>query len=107
MTLGDLVLVNALMIQLYIPLNFLGVIYREIKQSLTDLEKMFALLGQHREIADAPDARPLVTRGSGGPGSPCGSVRFDDVRFGYDADREILHGVSFEIPAGKTVAVVG
>jgi len=99
MTLGDLVLVNALMIQLYIPLNFLGVIYREIKQSLTDLEKMFALLGQHREVADAPDAKPLVTRG--------GSVRFDDVRFGYDADREILHGVSFEIPAGKTVAVVG
>ena len=99
MTLGDLVLVNALMIQLYIPLNFLGVIYREIKQSLTDLEKMFALLGQHREVADAPDAKPLVARG--------GAVRFDDVRFGYDADREILHGISFEIPAGKTVAVVG
>jgi len=99
MTLGDLVLVNALMIQLYIPLNFLGVIYREIKQSLIDMEKMFALLGQNREIADAPDARPLVPRG--------GAVRFDDVRFGYDADREILHDVSFEIPAGKTVAVVG
>jgi ATP-binding cassette subfamily B protein len=99
MTLGDLVLVNALMIQLYIPLNFLGVIYREIKQSMIDMEKMFALLGQHREIADAADARPLVAHG--------GSVRFDDVRFGYDADREILHGVSFEIPAGKTVAVVG
>jgi len=99
MTLGDLVLVNALMIQLYIPLNFLGVIYREIKQSLTDLEKMFALLGQHREIADAPDAKPLFARG--------GAVRFEDVRFGYDADREILHGLSFEIPAGKTVAVVG
>ena len=107
MTLGDLVLVNALMIQLYIPLNFLGVIYREIKQSLTDLEKMFMLLGQHREIADAPDAEPLVTHGGDGRGSPGGSVRFDDVRFGYDADREILHGVSFEIPAGKTVAVVG
>jgi ATP-binding cassette subfamily B protein len=107
LTLGDLVLVNALMIQLYIPLNFLGVIYREIKQSMIDMEKMFALLGQNREIADAPDARPLVTRGGGGPGSPGGSVRFDDVRFGYDADREILHGVSFEIPAGKTVAVVG
>ncbi|MBV9891993.1 MAG: ABC transporter ATP-binding protein/permease, partial [Rhizobacter sp.] len=99
MTLGDLVLVNALMIQLYIPLNFLGVIYREIKQSLTDLEKMFALLGQHREVADAADAKPLVTHG--------GAVRFDDVRFGYDPDREILHGVTFEIPAGKTVAVVG
>ncbi len=99
MTLGDLVLVNALMIQLYIPLNFLGVIYREIKQSMIDMEKMFALLGQNREIADAPDAVPLLARG--------GSVRFDDVRFGYDPDREILHGVSFEIPAGKTVAVVG
>src|SRR6195952_1866338 len=99
MTLGDLVLVNALMIQLYIPLNFLGVIYREIKQSMIDMEKMFALLGQNREIADAPGAPPLVARG--------GAVRFEDVRFGYDADREILHGVSFEIPAGKTVAVVG
>jgi ABC-type transport system involved in Fe-S cluster assembly fused permease/ATPase subunit len=99
MTLGDLVLVNALMIQLYIPLNFLGVIYREIKQSLIDMEKMFALLGQNREIADAPGAPPLAPKG--------GSVRFDDVRFGYDTDREILHGVSFDIPAGKTVAVVG
>lgn len=99
MTLGDLVLVNALMIQLYIPLNFLGVIYREIKQSTIDMEKMFTLLGQHREVADAPDAKPLEHRG--------GAVRFEDVRFGYDADREILHGVSFEIPAGKTVAVVG
>ena len=99
MTLGDLVLVNALMIQLYIPLNFLGVIYREIKQSMTDMEKMFALLGQHREIADAPDARPLQPHG--------GAVRFEHVRFGYDRDREILHDVSFEVPAGKTVAVVG
>ena len=99
MTLGDLVLVNALMIQLYIPLNFLGVIYREIKQSMIDMEKMFALLGQHREVADAPDAKPLQAAG--------GAVRFDNVRFGYDADRTILHGVSFEIPAGKTVAVVG
>ena len=99
MTLGDLVLVNALMIQLYIPLNFLGVIYREIKQSMIDMEKMFVLLGQNKEIADAPDAQPLQTRG--------GAVKFDNVRFGYDADRTILHGVSFEIPAGKTVAVVG
>jgi ATP-binding cassette subfamily B protein len=99
MTLGDLVLVNALMIQLYIPLNFLGVIYREIKQSMIDMEKMFALLGQNREIADAPGAQPLVHRG--------GAVRFENVRFGYDADRIILHDISFEIPAGKTVAVVG
>jgi len=99
MTLGDLVLVNALMIQLYIPLNFLGVIYREIKQSMIDMEKMFVLLGQNKEIADAADAKPLKTAG--------GAVKFDNVRFGYDADRTILHGVSFEIPAGKTVAVVG
>jgi ABC-type transport system involved in Fe-S cluster assembly fused permease/ATPase subunit len=99
MTLGDLVLVNALMIQLYIPLNFLGVLYREIKQSMIDMEKMFALLGQNREVADAPNAQPLQHRG--------GTVRFENVRFGYDADREILHGVSFEIPAGRTVAVVG
>ena len=99
LTLGDLVLVNALMIQLYIPLNFLGVIYREIKQSMIDMEKMFTLLGQHREVADAPDALPLAHHG--------GAVRFENVRFGYDADREILHGVSFEIPPGKTVAVVG
>ncbi len=99
MTLGDLVLVNALMIQLYIPLNFLGVLYREIKQSMIDMEKMFSLLGQHREIADAPDATPLVNHG--------GAVRFENVRFGYDPDRTILHDVSFEIPAGKTLAVVG
>ena len=99
MTLGDLVLVNALMIQLYIPLNFLGVIYREIKQSMIDMEKMFALLGENREIADAADASPLVHRG--------GAVRFENVRFGYDADRTILHDISFDIPAGKTVAVVG
>jgi ATP-binding cassette subfamily B protein len=99
MTLGDLVLVNALMIQLYIPLNFLGVIYREIKQSMIDMEKMFALLSQHKEIADAPDAQPLEVH--------AGAVRFTDVHFGYDADRKILEGVSFEIPAGHTVAVVG
>ena len=99
MTLGDLVLVNALMIQLYIPLNFLGVIYREIKQSLTDMEKLFTLLGQHREVADAPGALPLTTSGA--------AVQFEQVRFGYDSDRLILDNISFEIPAGKTVAVVG
>lgn len=99
MTLGDLVLVNALMIQLYIPLNFLGVIYREIKQSMIDMEKMFKLLGQSREIADAPNAQPLMHHGA--------AVRFENVRFGYDPDRTILHDISFEIPAGKTVAVVG
>ncbi|MDP9043476.1 MAG: ABC transporter ATP-binding protein/permease [Pseudomonadota bacterium] len=102
MTLGDLVLVNALMIQLYVPLNFLGVIYREIKQSMIDMEKMFVLLGEQREIADAPGAEPLST-GTG----PAVTVRFEHVRFGYDPDRTILHDVSFEIPAGKTVAVVG
>ncbi len=100
MTLGDLVMVNAFMIQLYIPLGFLGVLYREIKQSLTDLDKMFVLLEKEREIADAPDARPLQL-----DGPP--TVRFEDVRFAYEPAREILHGISFEIPAGKTVAVVG
>ena len=99
MTLGDLVMINAFMIQLYIPLNFLGVIYREIKQSLTDLDKMFVLLEREREIADTPGALPLqVTHGQ---------LRFDHVDFSYEPDRQILHDVSFEIPAGKTVAVVG
>jgi len=102
MTLGDLVMVNAFMIQLYIPLNFLGVIYREIKQSLTDLDKMFTLMDKEREVADAPGAQPLV-----GLDQP--TVRFEDVVFAYDpkGGRTILQGISFEIPAGKTVAVVG
>ncbi len=100
MTLGDLVMVNAFMIQLYIPLGFLGVLYREIKQSLTDLDKMFVLLEKEREIADAPGAQPLVL-----DGPP--AIRFENVRFAYEPAREILHGISFDVPAGKTVAVVG
>jgi len=100
MTLGDLVMVNAFMIQLYIPLGFLGVIYREIKQSLTDLDKMFTLMEKEREIADLPGAEPLRIEATP-------AVRFENVSFAYDPSRPILHNVSFEIPPGKTVAVVG
>ncbi len=99
LSLGDLVMINAFMIQLYIPLNFLGVIYREIKQGLADLEKMFALLEREREVADVPGARPLQLKDA--------AVRFEQVDFAYESARPILHGVSFEIPAGKKVAVVG
>ncbi|MDD2609141.1 MAG: ABC transporter ATP-binding protein/permease [Giesbergeria sp.] len=101
MTLGDLVMVNAFMIQLYIPLNFLGVMYREIKQSLTDLDKMFTLMDREREVADAPSAQALMVPPAGA------AVRFDNVHFAYDSARPILKGISFEVPAGKTVAVVG
>ena len=100
LTLGDLVMINAFMIQLYIPLNFLGVIYREIKQSLTDLDRMFKLLEKEREVADAPNAQLLSL------GSPP-SVAFEHVDFAYEQNRPILQDVSFTIPAGKTVAIVG
>ena len=99
LTLGDLVLVNAFMIQLYIPLNFLGVIYREIKQSLADMEKMFTLLDQHHEVADAPAAQALAVRQA--------EVRFSHVDFSYEPKRQILFDVDFTIAAGTTTAVVG
>ena len=99
MTIGDLVLVNAFMIQLYIPLNFLGVIYREIKQALADMERLFRLIEENAEITDRPGAPPLVARGA--------EVRFEHVDFAYEPNREILHDVTFAIPAGHNVAVVG
>lgn len=99
MTIGDIVLVNAFLIQLYIPLNFLGVIYRELRQALTDIERMFGLMGQQKEIADSQDALEL-------PPGPA-SIRFENVGFAYDAKRPILFDVDFEIPAGSTVAIVG
>ena len=99
MTLGDLVLVNAFMIQLYIPLNFLGVIYREIKQALADMERLFGLIEENAEIRDKPGAPALVASGA--------EVRFEHVDFAYEPNRQILFDVSFVIPAGRTVAVVG
>ena len=100
MTLGDLVMINAFMIQLYIPLNFLGVLYREIKQSLTDLDKMFVLMDREREVADVPNAPDLNCQTDA-------HLKFENVSFAYESDRPILHNISFEIPSGKTVAVVG
>ncbi|RWO92023.1 ABC transporter ATP-binding protein/permease [Mesorhizobium sp.] len=98
-TVGDFVFINAMLIQLSVPLNFIGFIYREIRQGLTDIEQMFGLLDVPQEIVDKPGARPLVV-GSG-------KVEFRDVQFSYDPNRKILKGVSFEVPAGKTVAIVG
>src|SRR5580704_1218602 len=98
-TVGDFVMVNAMMIQLYQPLNFMGMVYREIKQAVIDIEKMFGVLARNPEIKDLPGATPLIVTS--------GKVRFDDVRFSYDAERPILKGLSFEVPAGKTVAIVG
>lgn len=98
-TVGDFVMINAMMIQLYQPLNFMGMVYREIKQAVIDIEKMFEVLSRDPEIKDRPGARPLQV-GSG-------AVRFDDVHFAYEPERPILKGLSFEVPAGKTVAIVG
>ncbi|MCC6611595.1 MAG: ABC transporter ATP-binding protein/permease [Burkholderiales bacterium] len=99
MTIGDLVLVNAFLVQLYVPLNFLGVLYREIKQALADMERMFSLLGEHREVEDKPDAPALAAVNP--------AIRFERVSFAYEPRRTILHDVDFEIGAGRTVAVVG
>jgi len=98
-TVGDFVMINAMMIQLYLPLNFMGMIYREIKQGLVDLETMFALLDEAPEIKDRPGAKPLVVTQ--------GTIRFENVSFSYEPDRRILDDVSFEVPAGHMVAIVG
>lgn len=99
MSIGDFVLVNVFLMQIYRPLNMIGYVYREIRQGLADIEEMFKLLGQEPEILDAPDAKPLQIDGP--------VLRFEDVHFHYDPDRPILKGISFEVPAGKTIAVVG
>src|SRR5579871_561833 len=98
-TIGDFIMINAMMIQLYQPLNFMGMVYREIKQALNDIENMFAILARKPEIKDRPGAPPLQVR--------AGTIRFEDVRFAYEPARPILKGLSFEVPAGRTVAIVG
>ncbi|MBY0382932.1 MAG: ABC transporter ATP-binding protein/permease [Xanthobacteraceae bacterium] len=98
-TVGDFVMINAMMIQLYQPLNFMGMVYREIKQAIIDIEMMFTVLHRNPEVKDRPGAKPLHVF--------AGTVRFEDVKFHYDPEREILKGLTFEVPAGKTVAIVG
>ena len=98
-TVGDFVLINAMMIQLYQPLNFMGMVYREIKQAVTDIETMFAILARDPDIKDRPGAKPLLVG--------AGTIRFDNVSFSYETERPILKGVSFDVPAGRTVAIVG
>jgi ATP-binding cassette, subfamily B, heavy metal transporter len=98
-TVGDFIMINAMMIQLYQPLNFMGMVYREIKQAVIDIENLFSILKREPEIEDKPGAPPLDARH--------GAIRFDNVSFSYDPERAILKGLSFEVPAGKTVAVVG
>src|SRR5437899_8767766 len=98
-TVGDFVMINAMMIQLYQPLNFMGMVYREIKQAVIDIERMFAILARDPEIEEKPGAKPLAIKR--------GAIRFENVSFAYDPGRQLLKGLSFEVPAGKTVAIVG
>src|ERR1700730_12936390 len=98
-TVGDLVMINTMMIQLYQPLNFMGMLYREIKQAVIDIEMMFAFLSRNAEIRDRPGAKPLEIKR--------GTIGLENVRFAYEPDRQILKGLSFEVPAGHTVAGAG